>query len=82
MSFTFPRDGFYRVACDIHPAMSAEIVSTTTPYAALAEADGRFVFEDVAPGSYKLTIYANGRKTERDVEMKGDAVTVDASSGT
>jgi plastocyanin len=81
-TFTFPRDGFYHVGCDIHPAMAAEIVSTSTPYAALADADGRFAFENVAAGSYTLTVFANGRKSRRDVEVKGDAVTVDVRSGT
>ena len=80
-TFTFPRDGFYHVGCDIHPAMAAEIVSTSTPYAAVADADGRFLFENVAPGAYTLTVFANGRKSQRDVEVKGDAVTVDVRSG-
>ena len=80
--FKFPRDGFYHVGCDIHPAMTAEIVSTSTPYGTFAESDGRFVFENVAPGPYTLKVYANGKKTQRDVEMKGEAVTVDVSSGT
>ena len=81
-TFKFPADGFYHVGCDIHPAMAAEILSTSTPYATLADADGRFAFDDVAPGAYRLTVYAGGRKTERDVEMKGDPVTVDLRSGT
>ena len=80
-TFKFPRDGFYHVGCDIHPAMAAEIVSTSTPWAALADADGRFAFENVAPGAYKLMVFANGKKSQRDVEVKGDAVTVDLSSG-
>jgi plastocyanin len=81
-NFTFPTDGFYHVGCDIHPAMAAEILASSTPYAMLAEANGRFAFEDVAPGAYRLTVYAGGRKTQRDVEMKGDPVTVDLRSGT
>ena len=81
-TFKFPGDGFYHVGCDIHPAMAAEIVSTATPYAMVADADGRFAFEDVAPGAYKLVVYAGGRKTERNVEMTGAAVTVDLRSGT
>jgi plastocyanin len=81
-TFRFPRDGFYHVGCDIHPAMAAEIVSTTTPYAALADADGRFAFENVAAGTYKLTVFANGKKSQRDVEVRGAAVTVDVRSGT
>ncbi|HYM24872.1 MAG TPA: hypothetical protein VEU08_16765 [Vicinamibacterales bacterium] len=81
-TFKFPIDGFYHVGCDIHPAMSAEILATQSPYAEVADTDGRFTFDNVAPGVYRLTVYANGKKTERDVEMKGAAVTVDASSGT
>jgi len=81
-TFTFPRDGFYHVGCDIHPAMAAEIVSTSSPYAALADAEGRFAFDNVAPGPYTLTVYANGKKSQRAVDVKGAAVTVDASSGT
>jgi plastocyanin len=41
---TFARDGFYRVGCDIHPAMAASIFSASTPFAMLAESDGRFTF--------------------------------------
>jgi len=81
-TFKFPGDGFYHVGCDIHPAMAAEIVSTSTPYATLADADGRFVFEDVAAGAYTLIVYAGGKKTQRAVDVKGAAVTVDARSGT
>jgi len=80
-TFKFPVDGFYHVGCDIHPAMSAEIISTSTPYATLADADGRFEFDDVATGTYTLTVYANGKKSQRDVEVKGAPITVDASSG-
>ena len=79
-TYTFRHDGFYHVGCDIHPAMAAEILSTTSPYATFADADGRFAFESVAPGRYTLTVYANGKKTQREVDMKGDAISVDASS--
>lgn len=78
-TYTFQRDGFYHVGCDIHPAMAAEIVSTTSPYATITEPDGRFVFTDVAPGSYTLTVYANGRKIQRDVEVTAGTTEVNAS---
>src|SRR5204862_1667291 len=39
-TFTFRRNGFYHVGCDIHPAMTAEIGSTSTPSATLADPDG------------------------------------------
>ena len=68
---TFARDGFYRVGCDIHPAMAASIFSAATPFATLAEADGRFTFSDVPAGAWKVTVYAAGRRLQRDVDVQG-----------
>ena len=72
--YTFPRDGFYRVGCDIHPAMAASIFAASSPYATLAEADGRFSIDDVAPGAYTLMVYAAGRKLQQTIDVK-DRVT-------
>ena len=68
-NYTFKIDGFYHVGCDIHPAMSAEIIATSTPFAAAAGDDGRYELPDVPPGSYRLTIYAAGKKTQSDVTV-------------
>jgi len=68
---TFPRDGFYRVGCDIHPAMAASIFAAATPFATLAEADGRFTFSEVPAGAWKVTVYAAGRRLQRDVDVQG-----------
>ena len=76
-TYTFKQDGFYHVGCDIHPAMAAEIVSTSTPYATAADADGGYVFEDVTPGAYTLATYVAGKKSERDM-----VVTAPQSPGT
>ena len=65
--FTFKQDGFYHVGCDIHPAMSAEIVATSTPYAMAAEPDGSYAFDDVVPGEYTLMIYSAGKRSDRGV---------------
>jgi plastocyanin len=75
-TYTFNKDGFYRVGCDIHPAMAASVFSASTPYATLAEPDGRFTFADVAPGSYMATLYGGGRKVQRAVEVKGGVVEI------
>jgi plastocyanin len=61
-SYTFERDGFYNVRCDIHASMFAAIVATSSPYAVVADSDGNFVLRDVPAGSYALTIYT-GRDT-------------------
>ena len=34
--FTFEREGFYNVGCDIHPAMSATIYASPSPYATMS----------------------------------------------
>jgi plastocyanin len=73
---TFERDGFYRVGCDIHPAMAASIFAATTPYTTLTESDGRFSFADVAPGSWMMTVYTGGRRVQKDVDVKGGVTEV------
>jgi plastocyanin len=56
--YTFQRDGFYDVACDVHQEMTATIVATSSPYVAVADRDGSFTVTDVPAGQYALTIYA------------------------
>jgi len=74
--YTFKRDGFYRVACDIHPAMSASIFAATTPFTALAAPDGRFEFADVAPGAWTVTVYTGGKQLHKDVDVKAGVTEV------
>ena len=74
--YTFGKDGFYRVGCDIHPAMAASVFSVATPYVTLAEPDGRFTIADVAPGAYTATLYAAGKKLQRRVEVTSGVVEI------
>ncbi|HEV2985252.1 MAG TPA: hypothetical protein VGX46_12740, partial [Vicinamibacterales bacterium] len=74
--YTFARDGFYRVGCDIHPAMAASIFAASTPYATLAEGDGRFSIADVTAGAYTVTVYAGGRRLQQGVDVKGGVTEV------
>jgi plastocyanin len=69
--YTFKRDGFYHVGCDIHPSMSAEIFASASPYVTTADGEGGFTFDDVPPGAYALTVYAGLRRLQKDVEVKG-----------
>jgi plastocyanin len=71
--YTFGKDGFYHVACDIHPAMSAEIFAASTPFATAADTEGAFGFADVPPGDYVLRVYAGRDRTARDVEVRAGA---------
>jgi len=70
-TYTFTRDGFYHVGCDIHPAMAASIFSAPTPFATLTEADGSFSFADVPSGPWTVTVYAAGRRLHHDIEVSG-----------
>jgi plastocyanin len=74
--YTFARDGFYRVGCDIHPAMAASIFAASTPYATLAEGDGRFSIADVTAGAYTVTVYAGGRRLQQGVDVTGGVTEV------
>ena len=73
---TFERDGFYRVGCDIHPAMTASIFSASTPFTALAETDGSFTFTGVPPGAWTVTVYTGGRRLQKDVDVTGGSTEV------
>jgi plastocyanin len=67
--YTFPRDGFYRVGCDIHPAMTASIFAATTPFTTLAAADGSFEFWDIEPGAWTVTVYTGGKRLRKDIDV-------------
>lgn len=67
--YVFRKDGFYDVGCDIHPAMSAVVIATGSPYTAQAAADGTFAIPNVAPGAYTLTVYADVQKIERAIDV-------------
>lgn len=67
--YVFRKDGFYDVGCDIHPAMSAVVIASSSPYVAQAAADGAFSIANVTPGAYTLTVYADVRKIERAVDV-------------
>jgi len=73
-TYTFRRDGFYHVGCDIHPAMSAEIFASSSPYVTTAAADGSFELDDVPPGEYAVTVYAGEKRLERTVTVGRAAV--------
>ena len=76
-SHTFTHDGFYDVGCDIHPGMSAQILSTTGPWTVVADASGAFTIPNVPNGPYKATVYAGAQKVEKEVTIGAGASTLD-----
>ena len=69
----FETAGTYRVACDIHPAMGASVVVTSSPYAAVAARDGSFVFDGVAAGSYTAVVQAGAERSRHAVTITPEA---------
>jgi plastocyanin len=74
--YTFERDGFYRVGCDIHPAMAASVFASASPFTAVAASDGSFMFDDVPTGAWTVTVYTGGKRLHHDVDVAGGASNV------
>ena len=75
-TYTFERDGFYRVGCDIHPAMAASVFASASPFTTLAGADGSFTFDEVPTGGWTVTVYTAGKRLHQDVEVAGGVTSV------
>ena len=75
-TYTFGQDGFYRVGCDIHPAMAASVFAAASPFATLAGSDGSFTFAGVPAGPWMVTVYTGGKRLQKDVEITGGVTTV------
>jgi hypothetical protein len=63
-SVTFSREGVSYIFCNIHPDMSAVVLSLTTPYFVTVDANGIFRLPDVPPGDYELHIWVEGRRDD------------------
>jgi hypothetical protein len=59
-SVTFSREGVSYIFCNIHPEMSAVVLTLSTPVYAIADATDTFVIRDVPPGEYKMHIWIEG----------------------
>ncbi len=67
----FERPGLYRINCNIHGAMLAYIMVADAAVAVVADSEGRFSMEDVAPGSYELEVWNvdQAKRRQRSIEV-------------
>jgi plastocyanin len=75
----FDRPGVSYIFCNIHPEMSAVVVSVPTPYYASSSAAGSLVIRDVAPGSYMMHVWAMGN-SDTNLTTIGRRITVSGNS--
>lgn len=67
---TFPKDAAWDVRCDMHQNMYGLVVSTSSPYAAIADADGTFRIDGVVPGAFTLIAYTSRERLERAIDVR------------
>jgi plastocyanin len=53
----FADPGVYPLYCNIHPRMTAFVITLNTPYYVQAGADGRFALPNVPPGQYTMHVW-------------------------
>ena len=59
----FAQAGVYPIYCNVHPRMTAYVITLKTPYFTQAGADGRYALDNVPPGKYTLHVW-HDRATE------------------
>lgn len=59
-SVTFPRAGISYIFCNIHPEMSAVIITLATPLYAIADAEDMLLLRHIPPGEYRLHVWIEG----------------------
>jgi plastocyanin len=76
-AFKFETPGIVPLLCNVHPEMSAYVIVTPTPFYAETDATGNFKIADVPNGSYTVTAWHEGYKTQSKPVAVAGAATVD-----
>jgi len=73
-AFQFDTPGIVPLLCNVHPEMSAYVIVTPTPYLAETDESGSFKIADVPDGSYSVTAWHEGYKSQsKPVTVASDA---------
>ena len=57
VELTFPEPGHVLLGCDLHYWARAWVIVDRAPFSAVTDADGRYAFEGVPPGEWRLTVW-------------------------
>ena len=74
----FDHEGISYIFCNIHPEMGAVVIALRTPYFGIASPDGNVTIRDVPPGTYDLSVWAEGADPK---ELDGLGRRVEVASG-
>jgi plastocyanin len=73
-AFKFETPGIVPLLCNVHPEMSAYVIVTPTPFYAETDEAGTFKIANVPDGSYTVTAWHEGFKTQsKPVMVSGEA---------
>lgn len=73
-TFEFTTPGVVALLCNVHPEMSAYLIVTPTPFLAETDDNGEFSIADIPDGSYTVTAWHEGYKTQsKPVTVASDA---------
>jgi plastocyanin len=77
----FDRPGISYIFCNIHPEMSAVVITITTPLYAVSNPEGQITVADVPYGRYVLRVWSEGMGPENELPLTREiTITADASS--
>jgi len=72
-SFKFDNPGAVPLLCNVHPEMAGYIIVSPTPYFATTDKSGAFKIENVPDGSYTVSAWHEGAKSQsKPVAVSGD----------
>ncbi len=84
--YTFNKEGFIRLGCNLHANMSAFIAVVSAPSYVVTDQDGNFAFKRLKPGKYTLKAWSTRSQTPitQEITIKAGAnevkVGVDANA--
>ena len=76
-AFKFDAAGIVPLLCNVHPEMSGYVIVTPTPFYAESDAVGSFKIANVPDGSYTVTAWHEGFKTQSKPVTVAGASTVE-----
>jgi len=56
----FDHEGVSYIFCNIHPSMSAVVISLSTPYVGISSQQGNIILHNVPPDTYEMRVWAEG----------------------